>query len=65
MSIDITIHLSDADLEKFQETVDQGSQAVIDSEGAEAVETAAAELIQIAREQELPRSIGKTNAIFT
>lgn len=57
MSIDITIHLSDADLEKFQEIVDQGKQAVIETEKAEDIEIAAAELIQAAREQELPRFI--------
>lgn len=57
MSIDITIHLSDSDLEKFQEVIEQGKRAVVDSDNAEAVETAAAELIQTAREQDLPRFV--------
>lgn len=57
MSIDITIHLNDADLEKFQEIVDQGKHAVIESENAEVIEAAAAELIRTAREQELPKFI--------
>lgn len=57
MSIDITIRLSDSDLEKFQEIVDQGKKALIDSQSAEATEAAAAELIKTAREQELPQFV--------
>ena len=57
MTIDITISLSDTDLERFQQIVDQGKQAVTDSESAEEVETAAGKLIQKAQTQELPQFV--------
>jgi len=57
MTIDITISLSDADLERFQQIVDQGKQAVTDSESAEEVETAAGKLIQKAQTQGLPQFV--------
>lgn len=57
MTIDITISLNDADLDRFQQIVDQGKQAVTDSEKAEAVETASGKLIQMAQTQELPQFV--------
>ena len=53
MAIDITISLSDTDLERFQQIVDQGKRAVSNSESAEEVETAAGKLIQKAQTKEL------------
>ena len=57
MTIDITISLSDADLERFQQIVDQGKQAVTESESAEEVEAAAGKILQKAQTQELPQFI--------
>lgn len=53
MSIDITISLSDEDLQKFQQFVERGKRAVADPGNADAVEVAADGLIQKARGQEL------------
>ena len=57
MSIDITISLSEEDLERFQQIVDQGKLAVVDPESAERVETAAGDLIREAQTKELPKFI--------
>jgi uncharacterized membrane protein YkvA (DUF1232 family) len=59
MTIDITISLSDEDLEKFQQFVDQGKQAVASPESAGAVEAAAAKLIEKAREQGLSKFVSE------
>jgi len=59
MSIDITISLSDADLGRFQQIVDQGIQEVSDSDRAESVEAAASKLIQKAHTQELPQFVSE------
>ncbi|MEQ8955669.1 MAG: YkvA family protein [Gammaproteobacteria bacterium] len=54
MSLDITITLSEEDLERFQESVDKGRAAVADKETALKIEEAAAKLIDTARENDLP-----------
>lgn len=54
MSVDITITLSDEDLEKFQESIDKGKLAVKNDEEAKRVENAAAAAIEQARTVELP-----------
>tara|TARA_B110000914_G_scaffold158276_1_gene139207 strand:- start:610 stop:768 length:159 start_codon:yes stop_codon:yes gene_type:complete len=48
MPFDITITLSDMDLQKFQESIDKGKLAVNDQESAEAIEQKASELIELA-----------------
>jgi len=54
MPFDITITLSDGDLEKFQESIDKGKLAVNDQENAEAIEQKASELIELATGGNLP-----------
>jgi len=46
MPFDITITLSDEDLEKFQESIDKGKRAISDNESAQSIEKKSAELIQ-------------------
>ena len=57
MPLNITITLSDEDLQKFQESVDKGKVAVADSESARKIENSAADLIDKARELELPQFV--------
>ena len=57
MTIDITFRLSEADLEKFQQIVDQGKRTVIDPESAKEAENAAGELIQKAQTTGLPQFV--------
>lgn len=59
MTIDITISLSDEDLEKFQQFAERGKQAVADPENAGAVEAAANDLIQKARRRELSKFVAE------
>ncbi|MCH7671612.1 MAG: DUF1232 domain-containing protein [Proteobacteria bacterium] len=54
MPLDITITLSDEDLQKFQESIDNGIVAVEDPEVATKIEMAASELIEVARSANLP-----------
>ena len=54
MPLDITITLSDEDLQKFQESIDNGIAAVEDPEVATKIEMAASELIEEARSANLP-----------
>lgn len=55
MPFDITITLSDEDLEKFQESIDKGKRAISDNESAQSIEEKSAELIQRAGENDLPQ----------
>lgn len=57
MPLDITITLSDEDLQKFQESVDKGKAAASDESKAAVIEAKAEELITKAREVELPQFI--------
>jgi len=57
MPIDITITLSDKDLQKFQESIDKGQLAIEKSGTAEQIEEAASELIARARDLDLPQFI--------
>lgn len=57
MPLDITITLSDEDLQKFQDSVDKGKIAVADASNAAEIEAKAAELINNAREVDLPQFI--------
>lgn len=57
MPLDITITLSDTDLEMFQESIDKGKLAFADSNNARRLEEAAAELIDKARDTQLPQFI--------
>ncbi|MCH8265480.1 MAG: DUF1232 domain-containing protein [Proteobacteria bacterium] len=57
MPLDITITLSDEDLQKFQESIDNGIVAVEDPEVATKIEMAASELIEVARSANLPAFI--------
>lgn len=59
MTIDITISLSDEDLETFQQFVDRGKQVVANLENAEAVEAAADKLIQKAKKQKLSKFVSE------
>ena len=59
MPIDITITLSDDDLERFQESIDKGKLAVVDSESAAKIEEQASELIEKARVVDLPNFISE------
>ncbi len=54
MSLDITITLTEEDLERFQDSVDKRKLAVADKETAIKVEESAAKLIETARENDLP-----------
>jgi len=54
MPVDITISLSDEDLEKFQESIDKGHLAVENAEEAQRVEAKASEMIEQARAVDLP-----------
>ncbi|HJN95252.1 MAG TPA: DUF1232 domain-containing protein [Gammaproteobacteria bacterium] len=57
MPIDITITLSDEDLQKFQQSIDKGQLAIENVATAEQVEEAASELIVRARDLELPQFV--------
>ena len=57
MPIDITITLSDEDLERFQESIDKGKLALADEAAAVAIEESASRLIEEAREVDLPQFI--------
>jgi hypothetical protein len=57
MSFDITITLSEEDIQRFQDSIDQGRHVVADPEAAEKVEELAAELIDKVREIDLPSFI--------
>jgi len=57
MPFDITITLSDSDLQKFQESIDKGKLAVSDQKGAEVIEQKAAELIELATSGDLPQFV--------
>jgi len=57
MPFDITIKISDEDLEKFQESIDKGKRAISDNESAQSIEKKSAELIQRAGENDLPQFV--------
>jgi len=57
MPFDITITLSDSDLQKFQESIDKGKLAVKNQQSAEAIEQKAAELIELATAGNLPQFV--------
>jgi uncharacterized membrane protein YkvA (DUF1232 family) len=57
MPFDITITLSDSDLQKFQESIDKGKLAVSDRESARKIELKAAELIELATDGDLPQFV--------
>lgn len=57
MPIDITITLSDDDLEKFQESIDKGKLLVEDVEASKEIEDAACIMIGQARELDLPNFV--------
>ena len=57
MPIDITITLSDEDLQKFQQSIDKGRLAIKDIGTAEQVEEAASELIVRTRDLDLPQFV--------
>lgn len=57
MSFDITISLSNEDLQKFQDSIDKGKLAVADETSAKSIEAKAAELIDLAGETDLPQFI--------
>ncbi len=54
MSVDITITLSDEDLEKFQASIDKGRVAVRDAGSAARIEQTASEMIEKAQRIDLP-----------
>lgn len=62
MPLEIKITLSDEDLQKFQESIDKGKLAVTDSESAAKIEDSAGEMIDKARELDLPPFI--SNRLF-
>lgn len=57
MSIDITITLSEDDLQRFQDSIDKGKLAINDAEKAKEIEDAASTMIEQAREVDLPQFI--------
>tara|TARA_R110002073_G_scaffold228965_3_gene389742 strand:- start:772 stop:1338 length:567 start_codon:yes stop_codon:yes gene_type:complete len=57
MPFDITITLSDEDLQKFQDSIDKGKLAVKEEESAKSIESKAAELIERASATDLPQFI--------
>ncbi|MCG8413303.1 MAG: DUF1232 domain-containing protein [Pseudomonadales bacterium] len=57
MPVDITITLSDDDLDRFQDSIDKGKLAINDAETAAQVEETAFALIEKAREIDLPQFI--------
>ena len=57
MPLDITITLSDGDLQKFQESINKGKLAVDNQESAEAIEQKAYELIELATDGNLPQFV--------
>ena len=59
MTVDIIIRLSDDDLEKFQQIVDRGKQALTGEDKAGAVEQAATELFQKTKGQALPKFVAE------
>ncbi len=65
MPLDITFTLSDDDLEHFQRIVDRAKAAMQDGHSAEAIETAAIELVRDANQGDLPDFIGNRLAKLT
>lgn len=61
MSIDITITLSDDDLERFQESKNKGKLAISDTDAAQQIEEQANELIDKAQVIDLPNFISPLN----
>jgi len=59
VSIDITFTLSNADLERFEEIVAKARDLVEDESNAQAVEEAAAKMIEQARTADLPQFIAE------
>ncbi len=57
MSVDITITLSEDDLQRFQDSIDKGKLAITDDAKANEIEDSAAALIEKAREVDLPQFI--------
>ncbi len=57
MSFDITITLSEEDIQRFQQSIDEGRHIVADPDAAERVEELAADLIEKVREIDLPSFI--------
>jgi len=57
MPLDITITLSDEDLQKFQESIDKGKLLVRSKKGAGKIENAACEMIEKARKNKLPQFV--------
>ncbi len=57
MPVDITITLSDEDLDRFQDSIDKGKLAINDAETATQVEESASLLIEKARDIDLPQFI--------
>jgi len=57
LSIDITFTLRDEDLDRFREMVTNARQSVDDEDTARKVKQAAADLVEKARKQDLPRFI--------
>ena len=57
MPVDITITLSDDDLQRFQESIDKGKLASNDAATAQQIEEAATSLIETAREVDLPQFV--------
>ena len=59
MPVDITITLSDDDLQRFQDSIDKGKLAINDAKTAVQIEEAASSLIETAREIDLPQFISE------
>ena len=59
MPIELTITLSDEDLQRFQDSIDKGEQLLDDSVPTADIERAAAELIDKARSLQLPEFIAE------
>ena len=57
MPLNVTITLSDEDLEKFQESIDRAKLVVHDEQAVARIEDAAADMINRAREIDLPNFI--------
>lgn len=54
MPIDITITLNDEDIQRFQDSIDKGKLAVSDPNAAREIEQTAADMIDKARDLDLP-----------
>lgn len=57
MPFDITITLSDEDLQRFQDSIDKGKLSVVNGQNAQAIEEKASELIALASTTDLPNFI--------